>query len=245
MQIIHALWEERNIGSNTYEINIQKNDNFDNCIEEIEGCNGDYIVVRIPAGMADFISKIPMYNYRFVETALSCHYSTSMPFNISEKNKKLLKRCRYEKMLQQDLDVLHKNLNDGLYNTDRIALDPFYSVKISNNRYRGWINDEIGRGAKIFKVICDNNAVAFFGLKKLSNADAFGFLNGVYTKYQGLGFGTIMHCLQIQASKDLGFENTLSSFSSNNYGAFSIHMSLGYKLDQVNYVYIKHRRQHA
>jgi len=241
MKIIHALWEKRNIGSDTYEISIQENDKFEDCIQKIEECSGDYIVVKIPAGMADFMLSISKCNYRFVETIVSCHYNTYMPFNISEKSKILLEKCSYEKMTQGDLDFLYENLNNGLYTTDRISLDSYYSVKISNNRYHGWINDEIDQGSQIYKIIYENNVIGFWGLKKISDIEQYGFLNGVYKNYQGMGFGTVMHCLQIQAAKDLGAEKTLSVFSSNNYGAFSIHMSLGYKLDDVNYIYIKHR----
>ncbi|MDE6021160.1 MAG: GNAT family N-acetyltransferase [Ruminococcus sp.] len=241
MRIIHAIWERRNIGSDTYEIKISPDDNFDDIIKEVIKCEGDYIVVKIPTGMVDFMNRIVDFGFRFVETSISCHYNISQDLLLPSSKKEILKKCSFRQMTDFDLTYLFDRLSEGLYTTDRIALDPMFSIKIANKRYRGWIEDELVHGSKIYNVICLGKKVGFFGLKKTEDKKYFGFLNGVYKEYQHQGFGTMVHCMEIQAAKDNGANVLQSAFSSNNNGAFSVHMSLGYRYDGAEYVFVKHQ----
>lgn len=242
MKIIDAVWEKRNLGVNTSEILIESEIDTKGFFDNQTWNDSEYVVVRFPTGLIGFANDLSDNGFRFIETAVACHFDLNKEYNLNSIQKRFFKNCQYELMNDDDLSELHTNLKNILFETDRIALDPYFTLQQANNRYWGWINDEIAGGSKIYKIMYKEKAAGFFGLKG-EPIKPYAFLGGVYKAFQNVGIGSIMNYLEIEAARKCGARELRSAFSTNNHGAFSVHMSMGYILDKVEYIFVKHNKK--
>lgn len=143
-------------------------------------------------------------------------------------------------MLPLDIKYLDKELDKNLFLTDRVSLDPEFSKSLGNKRYKEWIKSEIKKNSTLYKLIYKKNVCGFFVIKKIDKKNFYASLGGIYQKYQNSGFGFFLNYFEIMEAQKLGGVNTLTAFSSNNFGASSIHYSLGCKLHDQKYVLVKH-----
>jgi hypothetical protein len=139
-----------------------------------------------------------------------------------------------------DLDFLYEKIRGGLFKTDRISLDPYFTQVQSANRYVCWIGDEISRGADCYKLLYKGNSVGFFTLKHIEGGVYYPFLSSVYDneKYAGLGYNATYKA--ICEIRKRGGASLSTYLSSNNSGALNVAMAMGLIFRQFRYVYIKH-----
>ena len=45
---------------------------------------------------------------------------------------------------------MEKELRSGLFDTDRVYLDPYFTKEQASNRYVNWIKDEMSRTTELF-----------------------------------------------------------------------------------------------
>jgi len=244
MKIIDAVWEKRNLGVSTCEVVIENKSDIKEFFNNRQWNDYEYIVVKFPTELIGFANDLADADFHFIETAVACHYDVRKEFNLNPIQKRFFENCQYVLMNDKDLAELHTNLENILFETDRVALDPYFTLQQANNRYWGWINDEIERESEVYKIIYRQKSAGFFGLKG-SKIRPFEFLAGVYKPFQNVGIGSIINYMSIEAAKNQGAIELQGAFSTNNKGAFAIHMSMGYVLDNVEYVFVKHNKKQA
>lgn len=240
MKVIHAVWEKRNLGIDCYEVELEAQDSFNEFKDWEASACGEYMVVKVPVERDDIFLKMPSLGYTFIEMATQCHYDNTREFVLNSVQKRLMDQISCVPMDSESLDYMFCQMEAGLFVTDRIAIDPCFSVKMANHRYIGWIKDEIERGATIYKILYRDNHVGFMGMKLRADGQCYAFLGGIYKKFQRIGIGSIMNYLEIIEAKKCGATKLYSAFSSNNRGAYAVHLFMGYILDKSYYVYIKH-----
>lgn len=241
MKIIKAEWEMRNLGVKTYEISLENEKDFKKLLIFENNNDYEYLVVKIPAHLMSYFLNIQDLGYKFIEMNTVCHYICSTPYTLTSIQKRLYRNISYKLMDRKDIDYLFDRISEGMFSTDRISLDPFFSKEQSSNRYIGWINDELDCGSNIYNIYYKENKVGFFGLSKIYKNECFAFLGGIYPEYQLLGIGTIMNYLEIDEAKAQGATRLKTSFSSNNRGAYAVHLSMNYVLEDNCYIFIKHK----
>ena len=239
MKIVKAYWEKRNIKKNCFEITVDENDTHEYVLKKLKLVKGDYKVIKIPTNNVKLLFALQKRGFFFIELYTKCLYTGELP-KLNKIQKKILSNLRYKKMLALDIKKLDKELNENLFLTDRVSLDPEFSKPIGNKRYKGWIKDEIKKKSVLYKLIYKKNDCGFFILKKIDKKNFYAPLGGIYEKYQNSGFGFFLNYFQIMETQKLGGVNTITAFSSNNLGASSIHYSLGYKIHDQKYVLVKH-----
>jgi hypothetical protein len=239
MEIIEAVWEKRNIALSTFEIEVSENDSWDDLKESIQNLRFDYLVVKIPPSRTDLIFKTSDVGLIFVEQVTKAHYSGELP-RLDSLQQRILNSLSCKEMTQSNKKILFQEISNGLFKTDRVALDPLLGIEKSSQRYLGWISDELKAGALIYEVTKTEDLIGFFLIRQVNANTSHAILAGLLDKYQKSGLGFVLNFLEIEISQKMGASAVYSIFSSNNRGALAIHMSMGYKVDRQHYIYVKH-----
>ncbi len=239
MKVVEAVWERRNIGLSTFEIEVSESDSWEELRELIEHLQFDYLVVKIPPSRTDFVFKASDLGLIFVEQVTSAHYSGDLP-TLDSLQRRILKSLSCQEITRSNREALFQEITKGLFKTDRVAIDPLLGIEKSSQRYLGWISDELKSGAVIYEVTKAEELIGFFLIRSLNTNTSRAILAGLLEKYQKSGLGFVLNFLEIEVSKKMGANSVQSAFSSNNRGALAIHMSMGYKVDRQHYIYVKH-----
>jgi hypothetical protein len=239
MKLTHAVWEKRNMDVDCWEVKIQDGDTIEEFLDNAPKFETEYTVIKVPASMVGFGLELQRYGYYYIETAISCHHDLTLP-ELNRIQKRILNEISYEEMTEDDRKDLFEEIDHGIFTTDRIILDPYFTRKQANDRYKGWINQETENGSQIYKMIYRGSTVGFFTYKDVGNGVYYPYIGGIYQKYLKAGIGFTQNCCEINEAIKRNAKKMLSSYSTNNRGASSIHMSMGYILDEITYVYVKH-----
>lgn len=241
MKVTNAVWEERNLGVSCYEINVEKDDLVTDLEKAVQAYKADYVVVKVPTGMVTHLFCLQKKGFLFMETMALCHYNLREDLCLNSIQERMISNMKYEKMNNNDLDELYDELRKGMFDTDRISLDPHFSQEQANQRYIGWVKDELERGADIYKIVNNKNqAIGFFAYKDVNKNIAFPFLGGLYKSANILGLGFSIHYYALEEGRKRGRKKSMASYSSNNRISSALHMSLGYILEEQFYVFVKH-----
>jgi len=239
VKVVEAVWEQRNLGVSCNEITIEKEDTAESVLMQIPYCQAQYIVVKVPTCRTDIMFALTEMQFSFVECAFHVTHDLKN-YEVKGIQKRLIDAVQYSLMDNNDLDVLFTEIRNGMFTTDRVCLDPYFSLETAANRYVGWISDELDRGSQVYKLTYKDKSIGFFTFKDIGNGVYYPFLAGMYKDSikTGLGINTIAKPIY-EAIKRNG--RMISTYiSSNNLNAVHVHASLNFKFNEISYVYIKH-----
>ncbi len=239
MKIINALWEQRNLGVDCTEVTIEDKDLLENCKDRLLSINSEYTVIKIPTKKLDFSMLLQSNGYTMIEQITSCYHNGVLPELPSIYNR-IIKAVSCGIMNEEEKEELFKKIPEGMFNDDRVSLDPHFSTEQSSKRYIGWILDDIKRGAILYKLTYKNSVCGFFILIDKGNGHFHANLAGIYPEFQGAGIGICMNYFEIKEAIKSNAKRIYTSFSNNNRGAYSIHLLMSYILNEQSYVFIKH-----
>ena len=239
MKILDAVWEKRNIDLDTLEIEVHESDTWADLKNAIETLHYEYLVVKIPPTRTDLMFRLNALGLVFVELVTKAHFSGAQP-ELGNLQKRIISSLQWQEITDENKKRLFEEISLGLFKTDRVAIDPLLGVNLSSNRYLGWIADELDSGAVIYEVTKNKELIGFFLMRRIDSNSSDAILAGLLEKYQNSGLGFVLNYLEIEVSKKNGSDSLYSTFSSNNRGATTIHMSMGYIVDRQHYVYVKH-----
>ena len=239
MKVINAVWEKRNLGVNCHEINIEPNDTANIIKKELPLNESEYTVVKVPSGQFDIMFLLEELGYTYVESSINLVHNLK-EIKLNPLQQRVMDSISYSQMNNKDIDELFNEIKKGIFTTDRIYIDPYFSHDQAANRYINWISDEIKKGCKIFKLTFKDASIGFFTFKDIGNNICYPFLAGMYKDYlkSGLGMSTIAKPLK-EAIKN-GYKKYSTFISSNNINTFSAHVALNFSFKQIYHVYIKH-----
>lgn len=240
MQITDAVWEQRNLGVSCYEIKIEHQDTLEDVSRKYdELTEKQYMVVRIPSDCHWAVGFFQDRGYRFIEAALTITHKFDLIPEL-RKTKKIFSRCSYSEMTEKDISQLYDEIDKGIFKTDRIYLDPYFKKELAAQRYKNWIGDLISKGGYLYKATLDDEAIGFFSSTQIQPGVIVGALGGVYSAFEGTGYGV---CVQYAAhifSMDHNIKKASCKVSGNNIGIIEADLMLGDKISGVEYVFIKH-----
>jgi len=243
VKIIDAVWEKRNLGVTCIEVAIDATDTVVEVTNRISQLSAQYMVIKVPAGRSDIMFCLSEMGYAFIEGSI--HVTRHVGhIELSGIQKRLADSVEYSLMDDQDMHMLQDQLRKGLFDTDRVYLDPCFTREQAANRYIAWIHDEAARGSEVYKLTYKNQSIGFFTMKDLGGGVYYPFLAGMYEthKTSGLGFNITYKPLCEIARR--GGRSISTYISMNNDKVVRIHVSLGFSIDQIAYVYIKHNAGH-
>lgn len=235
MRITDCIWEHENLGCRVAEVSIANNDIFPTeLLSDLEN-NYDYIVLKF--AVANFQNYIlaTERKYVFVETQLSLQKNIKN-WNLSQSDSRLLKNFSLAEVNSQlELDGVLSKINEFMFITDRIYLDPKFGPAYSARRYKNWIRTSFEKGASLQKLYYRNNEIGF-SIARIEDNNLHGILGGIY---EGNGLGIIVPCYPLLYPKNM-YEWFYAKISMNNKPVLRLYNHFNFDITDVEYVFVKH-----
>lgn len=240
MNIIDAVWEQRNIGLSTVELIFDATDTIESYQQWVQGGINDtvdYSVAKVPVGDVVLTNYLLNDGFEFLE--LITEVSVTQLPNLSRIQERMLSKLSFAEMQQADIEFLFEQIRLGLFKTNRVALDPKLGLKKSISRYIGWLTDELSRGARFYRINFNQDFAGFFILGATRGNKITSILAGIFESHQRYALGFFMNYFAYVQAFELGAKAVYTNFSSNNRGASSIHYSIACNLHNQYYVLTK------
>ena len=244
MRILDAIWERRNLGVDTQEITIEEQDTVESVIKTINNGTAEYQVIKVPCGKIQIMWAIEDSGFRYVETSVRVVYDLNK-IQIPLKYERINDAVDYAPMSEEDIEQMYEQIQKGMFFTDRIALDPYFSSAHAANRYCGWIQDEIKAGTKLYKYTYKGKNIGFFSLKQINEEVYYPFLAGIYPEYKNTPLGSVYLFKPLLEAKRLGGKYVSTYISMNNSQAVRMHVDYGFLFKEFQNVYVKHGGQNV
>jgi hypothetical protein len=237
LKIVDAFWEKRNLGASTTEFTVEDNDTVHSINDVLVNCCSEYQVLRLPYHQTYFLFPIQDLGFRFVEDMFALKNDLK-PIVINPIVERLYKEISYNSMKKEDIEQLLKEVDRGMFNSDRVFIDPFFDNTLARRRYYNWLKDELERGSLFFKYMYKGKTVGFNALKDKGQGVYDAYLGGLYSEYQKSGLGSAIFVSDIV--KDLGGKCVVTNVSSNNMKQVKNLLQKGFVITSSYHVFVKH-----
>lgn len=237
MKIIESVWEKENLGVTSKEVIIDMKDNIDDVENGLSAINDQYIVVKIPASKLGIMNLVQDMGYRFVEEIISVEHDLH-----EVKRNRILQRLYdsldYREMNEDDINTLYDEINKGMFDSDRISNDPYFSPELSARRYKNWVASMLKNGAIPYIMSYKGEPAGFIILTTKDRIVYHSVLGGGYEKFRKTGLGMVQKEQEIV--KKLGGKLVTTNVSSNNVNQCKALLANGYTVTNINHVFVKH-----
>ncbi|CAH1201696.1 hypothetical protein PAECIP111893_01699 [Paenibacillus plantiphilus] len=233
-----AFWEMRNLGRTVLEINCDDNDTVD-CLKDLASdCETyDYLVAKIPKGRLDLVHAFEDRGFRFLETQIELLYDLKKMREVSGYVKRMADQARYRKVhTLEQLNVLLSRIEEDLFITDRVSLDPLLGTKMAHTRYLNWLSDSLQTGASIYEVELKSRDIGFFYVTEIDSTTGYGALASVYKEYRKRGWGLVVLEAGFKYAKEAGYSRIITRVSSNNLEALRANLNVGFECKDMYYI---------
>lgn len=239
MTIIDAYWEKRNLGKSVKEVCIDETDTIENIEEGLKKIDAEYVVLKIPTTRTDLLFKVDVLGLTYVEDMVDLVSTLNLP-ELNHLQKRIFEQTFVEEIKLENMTQLYIEIEKGIFETDRIAVDPVFSKKIANRRYVNWIKDELERGTRYYVYKYKNKEIGFFSLKEKKDGEYISFIGGMYKECRDGGLGALINHHVINVVRMLKGKKVHISVSTNNVAQMKSAINSGYVPENISHVYIKH-----
>lgn len=242
MKIINAIWDEKIIGGRVGEIIFTKGEDYNNYIQSgIEKGGYAYLVARVPSESISLIHDLENNGFRFLENQFVIRVKTEELVSLEEKiSKKVLNLTTRQIIEKPQLSHVLSKIEEGLFENDRISLDPYLGMEFSARRYRRWIEEIYNnKQYRILYIFSGNETIGFMCLDCSSQGSFKALIAGVFKKYQNLGYSSGLLYLHLKYASDNGVGSVETSISGNNIKMVNLFSrTINYKVIR-NYVVLR------
>lgn len=240
MKIIDAYWEKRNLGVTCKEIIIEREDSVQDLEIFLDSLkNVEYSVIKIYPGNVELLKYLQSNGFYFVETLSEISLDIEN-YSIPKNFEKLNESIKYKVLPSSQLNTLRLEIEKGIFNTDRIALDSRFGIDIAARRYFNWIQDEVSKGNCVYEILKDEKPIGFFALKQIRNRSYETFLAGMYLDSPNFGFGFSLISKSIEEIRIKNGKYFVTHISSNNLQINRLYAQFGFIPVNTYYVMVKH-----
>ena len=238
MTLRRTPWDDPHFGLESMELAVTDADSDGAALAEAEKVLSSgkvYCAVKIPVKRVALIHALEERGFRFLETQAELHLNLSKDFQPEKYLLSIAERGRIEPVSSEDFPFLLNRL-EGVFDSDRICLDPAFGPEISLSRYRGWLSDRFGKDvAHIAWIIADGKRMGFFFME-CKGAFADSALAGLFPEFKGTGYAPLVISSHIACAKELGCRKLVTRVSMNNLESLRLHLAFGYQIASANYV---------
>jgi len=242
MKLIEQPWEKRNLNLSTVEYKFEICDEANNISDSVLNNEFyDYQICRVPSGKMDLVYRLQENGFKFSE--MNYQLSASLKkLELNSLQNRIINELSYHSSNANEIELVFECIYSGVFDTDRIILDPYFKKEQSGIRFANWAKQEIeARTSEIFIVENNGNKLGFFILKHVNDKISYSLLAALFDDHElGLGFSTIY--FPMFESKKEGKKKITTGVSSNNLNSLKIHLEMGYQITSADYLLIKHIR---
>ncbi len=238
MKIVDAVWDTVNLGKKTYEITIDNSDPIESIEKSLADVDGEYLVVKIQSDNVPVSMLLQSLGYYFVEEQVLMEHDLKIVAR-SSLMQRLYDSMTYSIMTDPEVEMLISEVQNGLFSTDRISLDPKFGQEYSVRRYVNWIRQLRQNGAFLYSLKYKGDYEGFVILKESKKDNEYeSVLGGAYQKYRCSGLGLVQKEQEIV--RERGGKRLYTTVSTNNVGQLKALVFNGYSLAKVTRVFVKH-----
>lgn len=240
MQTVLAVWEQRNLGVTCVELTVDPQDSPDEVATALTALDSQYQVVKVPVGDATMMQLMEREGFSFIETSMAVEHNLKPPA-LPPIVARLASDVSVRECPASALAEVTSRLHAGMFDTDRVYLDPRFTADQAATRYANWIRDEVGRGAAVHEAVYRDEPIGFYIFREGPRRTGLSALSGLYDKRSTPGMGLVLLNLIIEQSRSGGMARISSHISSNNPAVVNTHVALGFRIVRLHYVYVRHR----
>ncbi len=244
MKIIEATWEKRNLGLTTYEITIENTDTpdqFREALKEVKSRGAQYIVVKTPVNLPDFLWTMSEDQFIFAEAQMQI-YLKKDGYRPPQYLQTFDRHASYRLIQkEEEANQILTHYKNGVFETDRIYIDNYFEKNISGMRYFNWALDMYKKKeAYLYEFLLKDKPAGSFIMRPGKNNTMVSILTTVNSDFVNKGIGLILFKKNADAAFDSQYDAVEAAISSNNLQVLSVWMELGSIIKNIQYVYIKH-----
>lgn len=237
MKIVDAVWEKRNLGVTSFEMEIEEDDTYNEVEETLRNTKAEYLVLKVPTIRTDITWLVSKYDYVYVEDMVFMEHNLQ-PIERTPLQQRLYDAVKIYPMQESDFEILYDEINQGSFAFDRISNDPYFTKEQSIRRFLNWLNDEKERGAEFLKGMKKDEMIGFFTIRDLGDGVYTSALGGTFMKWRKGGLGTNVQTPE--EVKKRGGKKLVLGVSSNNMIQIRALIQNGFFPVRVNHVFVKH-----
>ncbi len=247
MKCVYAEWEKRNLGCNTVEFTIEKMD-IQSAPETIyqwiekktTEYQAQYLVVKVDARYPYISQYLQSKGFTLIESQMNLRLNRKEVMHAYEEYCNIFLDVSYKPADENDLDYIISEIKKGIFTTDRIALDPYFGVAVSNKRYALWVEDEYKNGGNLFLSYYRERPLGFFLDRVTNNKMIRGLLGGIFSGEDNRNHGSMHIFAGKKSFLDRGIRSEKTSVSANNLQILKLQLMFGAKISNISNVHIKH-----
>ena len=243
MKIIHAVWEQANLGVDAYETLLTEEDTpeaYATAEQELIRSGAEYLVVKTPVNCPALLFGLPALGYVNVETVFHVAIKRgdySMPASIARFDRGL---SVAERSTEAERERIYALIRDGVFKSDRVSVDPAFTLAQSGNRYANWLRQMLDRGGKLFEVMQGAKPIGFFVIARVDEQTADPVLMGLYDEANDRGMGALLHKKTLDTCFEQECTRLTSTIVSNNAKVLRVYTNAGASITDTQYTYVKH-----
>lgn len=246
MKIVDAFWEKRNLDRKVLEVTLDKRDlrNPDGVMAALADdgrFSGAYVVVKLPTGNLSLLHRLEDAGFRFLETQFSVSRSIEN-YELPSGLKGMVEPCELREV-PKTVEAWRKAsdlITPEMFHTDRVALDPLFSLEDSCRRYRNWIMDLVDKPDSHLLLAHYPGLEDPVGisLDRYSEGDRVfhALLGGAFPGTGVKGAGISMQHSGFLFARQLGCTWWETVVCSNNAPIVRVDSEFGYVVDKMAYV---------
>ena len=243
MKIIRATWELDNLGINAFETRLDADDPLEayrDAEQTMLADGAEYLVVKTPVNCPAFLFGLPKLGYTLVETVFHVAIRRSeyhIPAAIARFDRGL---TVVERAAEADRARVYTMIRAGVFKSDRVSIDPAFTLAQSGNRYANWLSQMLAQGGKLFEVLQGDKPIGFFVITRVDEQTVDPVLMGLYDEDNDRGMGALLHKKTLDTCFEQPCTRLSSTIVSNNAKVLRVYVNAGATITDTEYTYVKH-----
>lgn len=237
MIVKNAVWEKRNLGVDSVEMEVEPKDTYEEVEKVLSEVQSQYLALKIPTTRTDLTWLAAKYGYVYVEDMMFLEHNLQ-PIERTPLQQRLYDAVKVVPMEEEDFPILFEEIKKGSFAFDRISNDPFFTKEQSITRFLNWLNDEKERGAEFLKGMKKDEMIGFFTIREIEDGVYTSALGGTFMKWRRGGLGTNVQTPE--EVKKRGGKKLVLGVSTNNMIQIRALIQNGFFPVRANHVYVKH-----
>lgn len=244
MKVTDCVWEVKNLGKRTVEIEVRPDDVLGEELFEAIDSEFDYHVFKVAPENVQANDVLCRRGYSLIETQIGLEMRRADFGFITGDSlaRYLFKDLDFEDIKRPDqFEQVTSRISTDMFKTDRIALDPVFGVDFSRKRYVNWMTTEFHNQTSLFYQMGYRGDSVGFSMFRIRNGIFYGILGGIYSDIsQGLGLLTACAGAKYIEMNGLDIKKTQTAVSSNNPPIIQVYNHCHFNFKNFTHVFIKH-----